>query len=190
MLPPDWYGREQKYIRFRDMLYLCRSVIGLSIDFQILNLLGFFCYAAYNVALFFSPAVQHQYHEAFGKNIPVGLEDVLFSVHAFIITALTLIQCALYERGEQKFDTLNGRLAVGVAVTAAAAFGAVAISQSREEPFPHVTWINLLLALSAVKLFISLIKYIPQVRSLAICASIECALCACKATGFDLCRSS
>eukprot|EP00892_Ulva_mutabilis_P007144 jgi/Ulvmu1/4801/UM020_0086.1 len=140
-----------------------RSVIGLSIDFQVLNLLGFFCYATYNVALFFSPVVQQQYHDAFGPEIPVGLEDVIFSVHAVVITALTLIQCAVYERGEQKFDTLNGRLAAGVAGASAALCCAVAASQSLAEPIPHFTWINLLLALSTVKLVVSLIKYIPQV---------------------------
>lgn len=137
----------------------------MSIDFQVLNLLGFFCYATYNVALFFSPTVQQQYHDAFGvsSEIPVGLEDVLFSVHAFVITAMTLIQCAVYERGEQRFDTLNGQIAAGVAGTAAVACAIVAVSQSHQKPIPNLTWMNLLLALSAVKLAVSLIKYIPQV---------------------------
>lgn len=155
----------QNSVCLGDKLCLCRSVVGLSIDFQILNLLGFFCYATYNVALFGIPAVQEQYQAAFGKNIPVGLEDVLFSVHAFAITALTLIQCVVYERGEQRFDTLNGWISVAVSAVAVIMFGLVTISQSQDHRIPQLTWINLLLALSAVKLVISLIKYIPQVRT-------------------------
>lgn len=108
--------------------------------------------------------MQQQYHAAFGPKLPVGLEDILFSVHAFIITALTLIQCAVYERGEQRFDTFNSRLAAAVAGAAAAASAVVAVSESQEKPFAHLTWLNLLLVLSAVKLAISLIKYIPQVQ--------------------------
>lgn len=143
----------------------CRSVVGLSIDFQVLNLLGFACYAAYNVALFFVPVVQKQYKDAFqSQHIPVGLEDVLFSVHAFVITALTLIQCCVYERGNQRFNTIYGQLSAVVAIVAVAGFGLVALLQSQSHPVAHLTWIHFLLALSSVKLVVSLIKYIPQVR--------------------------
>lgn len=110
--------------------------------------------------------MQDEYKQAFGENIPVGVEDVLFAVHAFFITALTLTQCVVYERGEQKLDTMNGRVAVAVSGVAVIMFGVVAISESQNHLIRHLSWINLLLALSAVKLVISLIKYIPQVRSL------------------------
>lgn len=69
----------------------CRSVTGLSIDFQMMNLLGFVCYTVYNTALYFSPVVRTQYMAAHSANIPVGLNDVVFSVHAMLITGTLLI---------------------------------------------------------------------------------------------------
>lgn len=50
----------------------CRSVSGLSLDFQLLNMLGFACYAAYNVSLFCVPSIREEYQQLYSGNIPVG----------------------------------------------------------------------------------------------------------------------
>lgn len=140
--------------------YKRRSVEGLSIDFQLLNLLGFLCYSAYNLALFTSAEVQQQYREAYSDNIPVGLEDVLFSVHAAAITAVTLGQCIAYRTPDTRFFTAVGKLCAGAAAAATGAAVFVALGGAELQ---WATWMNLLLGLSFVKLLVSLTKYIPQV---------------------------
>jgi cystinosin len=37
-----------------------RSVVGLSFDFVLLNLVGFSCYSAYNCGLYYSPTIRAQ----------------------------------------------------------------------------------------------------------------------------------
>ena len=55
------HGAQNEHRSQREFEQACRSVEGLSIEFQMLNLLGFLCYSAYNVALFYIPAVQREY---------------------------------------------------------------------------------------------------------------------------------
>lgn len=137
-----------------------------------LNMLGFACYSAYNVALFCVPAVQHEYVHAYSKNIPVGLEDVAFSVHAALITAATLAQCVFYDRGGQPLFSWVGRTAAGVGAAALAGCAVVGWAEASGTP-GRLSWLNLLLLLSAIKLVVTLTKYIPQVRSVPVCTSLE-----------------
>jgi cystinosin len=101
----------------------------------------------------------------YSKNIPVGIEDVIFSVHAVIITTATLAQCVVYERGGQRFFTALGTGAVVAAGGVAACFLVVATAEQGTmlSLAPWLTWLNLLMLLSSIKLVVSLIKYIPQV---------------------------
>lgn len=132
-----------------------------------LNLLGFACYSAYNLSLFFVPPVQAEYRRKYSANIPVGLEDVAFSVHAALITAATLYQCIIFERGSQRFFTVIGSLATGTGVLAAAGFAVVGVADascgSSDPNGAWLTWLNLLMLLSTIKLAVSLVKYVPQV---------------------------
>ena len=129
-----------------------------------LNMLGFACYSAYNVALFCVPAVRHEYEQTYSANIPVGLEDVAFSVHAALITAATLAQCMLYERGDQPLFSWVGRTAVGVGALALCSCAVVGWAEAQAGGAPgRLTWLNLLLLLSVIKLAVTLTKYIPQV---------------------------
>lgn len=78
--------------------YQRKSVVGLDFDFVALNLLGFTCYTIFNFTLMFSRDVQKEYYE---KNtyarIPVEYNDLFFSLHAFVLTLVTVIQCLIYE---------------------------------------------------------------------------------------------
>ncbi|KAK6128294.1 hypothetical protein DH2020_037963 [Rehmannia glutinosa] len=73
-------------------------------------------YLIYNVSLFFSSVVQRQYREKFGFNemIPVAANDVAFSMHAVLLTAFTLFQIAIYDRGNQKIS----RISIGIVTVA------------------------------------------------------------------------
>lgn len=75
-----------------------KSVVGLSFDFLALNFLGHTLYAIFNACLYYAPFFQEEYFRRFPRGTnPVELNDVFFSIHASIITLLTIVQCFIYE---------------------------------------------------------------------------------------------
>lgn len=168
----------QAYLNYRR-----KSVVGLSLDFQLLNLLGFGCYAAYNAALFWDPTVRREYSCLNGGALPaVHANDVFFALHAFVVTAATLVQCALYDRGGQKISWPAALGAGGAAasitaylaaVIGAAVEGGGGSSTLADGAAPGVScgsilsWLSFLYFLSYIKLGVSLVKYIPQVGVVA-----------------------
>ncbi|KAL2320220.1 hypothetical protein Fmac_029189 [Flemingia macrophylla] len=76
-----------------------KSVVGLNFDFVVLNLTKHSSYLIYNASLYFSSAVQKQYRDKYGQKemIPVAANDVAFSVHAVLLTAISLFQIAIYD---------------------------------------------------------------------------------------------
>lgn len=84
--PQIWYNFKRK------------SVVGLNFDFLALNLLGHTLYAMFNSSLYWISYIENEYFERFPRgNNPVELNDVVFSLHASVITALTIVQCFVYE---------------------------------------------------------------------------------------------
>ncbi|KAG6614397.1 Lysosomal Cystine Transporter (LCT) Family [Phytophthora cinnamomi] len=70
-----------------------RSVVGLSLDYTVLNMLGFSCYSVFNVAFYYSESVQQQYMRRHGGHRnAVELNDVFFSLHAAVLVAVSLFQ--------------------------------------------------------------------------------------------------
>ena len=75
--------------------------MGLNFDFLALNLVGFFCYSVYNIALYSWRDVQDGYRKAHPHGvIPVLSNDVVFGLHGFVATLVTIIQCLLFEVNE------------------------------------------------------------------------------------------
>jgi cystinosin len=84
--PQIWYNFKRK------------SVVGLNFDFLALNLLGHTVYAIFNCSLYWIEAVENEYFARHPRGLnPVELNDVVFSIHASIITAFTIGQCFFYE---------------------------------------------------------------------------------------------
>jgi cystinosin len=84
--PQIWYNFKRK------------SVVGLNFDFLALNLLGHTLYAIFNCSLYWITAVEDEYFARHPRGLnPVELNDVVFSIHASAITALTIAQCFVYE---------------------------------------------------------------------------------------------
>eukprot|EP01024_Parvocaulis_polyphysoides_P001439 TRINITY_DN10383_c1_g1_i1.p1 TRINITY_DN10383_c1_g1~~TRINITY_DN10383_c1_g1_i1.p1 ORF type:complete len:378 (-),score=46.01 TRINITY_DN10383_c1_g1_i1:246-1280(-) len=147
--------------------FMRKSVVGLSLDFQLLNLLGFACYSCFNCVLFWDVNVQKYYLKTHpGKSIAVQINDIFFALHAFAICVVIIIQCLIYERGNQKFSN------VAIGATGIVVFGAsiwtivvflISKSQNSDNFFSAEQILILLYVLSSVKLIVSLIKYIPQV---------------------------
>ncbi|CDP16643.1 unnamed protein product [Coffea canephora] len=132
-----------------------KSVVGLNFDFVLLNLTKHSSYLIYNASLFFSSAVQRQYHQKFGfdQMIPVAANDVAFSAHAVLLTVFTLFQIAIYERGHQKVS----KTATAI-VTAAWFAAAVCVFVA----VPHKKWLWLVSCFNTVQVVMTVIKYIPQ----------------------------
>ncbi|XP_054786475.1 cystinosin homolog isoform X2 [Prosopis cineraria] len=135
--------------------YRRKSVVGLNFDFVLFNLTKHSSYLFYNASLFFSPAVQKQYRNKFGQKemIPVAANDVAFSSHAVLLTAISLFQIAIYDRGNQKVS----RIALGIVSTVwlvAAICFFVTLSTHH--------WLWLLTVFNGIQVCMTVIKYIPQ----------------------------
>lgn len=46
-----------------------RSVVGLSFDYQLYNIVGYTCYSAYTCALRFNSKIRSEYDDAFSSNL-------------------------------------------------------------------------------------------------------------------------
>jgi len=140
----------QCYINFKR-----KSVIGLNFDFISLNLTGFTCYAIYNLSLFYNEVVRADYFNKYKLGvIQVEPNDIFFALHAIALTLITIIQCFLYERGEQAISRFCRALLFGMFL-----FALVTLIVAGAGAMKWLTYVDYL---SYLKLFITVIKYIPQ----------------------------
>jgi len=132
-----------------------QSVIGLNFDFLAYNITGFIAYGLFNIGMFWIPTVQHEYfakHQ--GEVNPVRANDVFFTIHAILLTFLTILQCLFYERGDQKVSLVSKILLSCTWLFAAAALIVTLCNK--------ITWLTYLYYFSYIKIGVTLIKYIPQ----------------------------
>jgi len=83
--------------------------------------------------------------------------DVFFALHALLISAVTLLQVFLYERGGQTFSLPAKAASAAILLGAAVGAGLAAA-----RPIRWLDWLAYLNALAAVKLGVTLVKYLPQ----------------------------
>ncbi|GAA5981742.1 hypothetical protein JCM11641_004232 [Rhodosporidiobolus odoratus] len=134
-----------------------KSVIGLSIDFLTLNPFGFACYSVFNVALFSSSTVRRQYADRHDGHLPqVQWNDLAFALHALVVSSIILLQSFVYKRdGRQRLSSFN-RAIVFVFTLSILTLSFLAATTD------ILTWLDLILLLSYIKLYISFAKYVPQ----------------------------
>ncbi|XP_057445610.1 cystinosin homolog [Lotus japonicus] len=132
-----------------------KSVVGLSLDYEILNFTKHWSYLIYNASLFFSPAIQKQYFNKYGyaQMIPVAANDVAFSTHSVIMNLIILSQIVIYERGNQKFSKY------AIALVAAAWFSAAVCFFIA---LPTQSWLWLISIFNTIQVCMTVIKYFPQ----------------------------
>ena len=92
-----------------------------------------------------------------GHGNAVHLNDVFFAVHAALLAGLTLIQCFIYEKGNQRVSKLCAS-AIGFTVTASCVSFLLVLFDNRKYPF-----LTFLYWLSWVKMGVTFFKYMPQV---------------------------
>lgn len=116
---------------------LCRTHLG-----AVLNVLGFACYTQFNLSLFLSPLVQTEYRMRFGTNdIPVELNDVIFGLHALIMSLVLALQCVVYPKHETQTVSLSTSLGMGAGASAAAVMAVLLAVKG--EGSPPMTWLDL-----------------------------------------------
>lgn len=132
-----------------------KSVVGLNFDFVVLNLTKHSSYLIYNATLYFSSDVRKQYLEKYGleQMIPVAANDVAFSIHAVLFTAITLFQIAIYERGTQTVSKIS--IAI---VSAVWLIAGVCIFIA----LPNHSWLWLISVFNSIQVSMTIVKYIPQ----------------------------
>jgi cystinosin len=139
--------------------YRRKSVRGLSFDFEVYNLIGFTGYSVYTIWGYIDTNM------GTGK---VEIQDVIFSVHAWVLTIVTIIQIFIYY---DKDDTDQKVSSTCVTITICLVWGVlqiILIERILGLYDPHVSVgktiiFNSVIYMGWCKVFISLIKYIPQV---------------------------
>nr|XP_034191082.1 cystinosin homolog isoform X1 [Osmia lignaria]XP_034191083.1 cystinosin homolog isoform X1 [Osmia lignaria]XP_034191085.1 cystinosin homolog isoform X1 [Osmia lignaria]XP_034191086.1 cystinosin homolog isoform X1 [Osmia lignaria] len=135
--------------------YKRKSVVGLNFDYLSLNLIGFIMYSLFNCGLYWIPEVELEYFRRYPKGLnPVQVNDIFFSLHAVFATVITIIQCFIYEIGNQKVSITARIIHVIFAV-----FILISTILAKVQT---ITWLDFLYYCSYVKLCITLIKYVPQ----------------------------
>ena len=141
--------------------YRRASVSGLNFDFEIYNLVGFTTYTIYNIRGYLD------------DNLGTGtvqIQDIFFGCHALLLTIVTLIQILHYFDPKDKLQTISNVTITIILVMIWGAILLVVVESGLEYYDPHVKEdrkyiFNSLVYMGWCKVFISLIKYIPQVVS-------------------------
>lgn len=98
-------------ISFYPQVYLDwkrKSVVGLSFDYPTYNIIGFVCYAAFNLSFFTIPSIQLEYERSHnGAENEVTINDVFFAVHAVVLTLVIIFQIFIYDVKKRKTNLFN-----------------------------------------------------------------------------------
>lgn len=139
--------------------YKRKAVTGLSLDFVTLNILGFACYSVYGLAFALSRQVQDEYRARYPgeAGIPIRINDIVFAMHATVLSILTLSQaylCKYTKAHDQKISPAAKAFVL-------ASLGLI-VSLSLLQYFGRLQWLDVIYTLSYIKLAVTLTKYVPQ----------------------------
>nr|XP_019046176.1 hypothetical protein I302_04916 [Kwoniella bestiolae CBS 10118]OCF25106.1 hypothetical protein I302_04916 [Kwoniella bestiolae CBS 10118] len=135
-----------------------KRTTGLSPDFIYLNPLGFLALTIWSWGAYFSPIAREQYQERHGEgHFPeISKSDLAFSLHAFLISSITLGQVWWYARlNRAKKSDIYGR--EEDPLLSPAGISALLVWSGK---YQFLDWLYLD---SSIKLIISAVKYVPQV---------------------------
>jgi len=136
-----------------------KSVKGLSFDFEAYNLLGFIGYTIYTIWGYIDPKI------GTGK---VAIQDIVFAVHAVILTLITIVQIFIYydrTDPEQKVSSVCKLIIICLiwGVLQIIFIERVLCLYDPHEVKDKTQFVfNSVIYLGWCKVFISFIKYMPQ----------------------------
>ncbi|CAI0457186.1 unnamed protein product [Linum tenue] len=125
-----------------------KSVVGLSLDFLLLNLTKHSSYLIYNTVLYFSPAAQQQYFEKYGHE--QRIVSKLLHLWPGLIQACSF--CS-----EQRGTQTISKISIGI-VSVVWLFAAVCVFVA----LPSHSWLWLISIFNFIQVSMTVIKYIPQ----------------------------
>ncbi|KAI5239869.1 L-cystine transporter-like protein [Aureobasidium subglaciale] len=146
-----------------------RSTRGITVDFPLLNIVGFTSYFISTTAFLFSPGIRQQYavRHPLAPEPTVRLNDLVFALHGTIVCFVFYSQ--FYPR-LWNFEIVKGQRAsstalgifygsiIGVAITVLL----VSLLEGGRDTADSWADIDIIYAFSYVKLIITLSKYAPQ----------------------------
>jgi cystinosin len=107
------------------------------------------------MALNGSDKARNEYRERWGSDPMIPIQDIFFAIHAFILTFIVFLQSVVYSR-ELKISRWVEAFCFLISF-----FCLVFLIGALDDFFSFLDWLYFL---SGVKMFVTLTKYIPQVR--------------------------
>ncbi|KAL3457054.1 PQ loop repeat-domain-containing protein [Aspergillus heterothallicus] len=150
--------------------YRRKATTGLAIDFPTINVLGFVCYTIYTSAFLYSPVIRAQYaaRHPHSEEPTVRFNDFAFALHAVVLSFIVYTQfwpkiwgfkVSRFQRVSKPILGLFWGSFVAIAVVI---FIVLAKSPDHGNEPSSWAWIDVIYALSYVKLVITVVKYVPQ----------------------------
>lgn len=100
---------------------------------MIYNLLGFTAYAIYNIFFYVDARIALDYQRSNGGNENlVQLNDVVFSVHAAVLTLITLLQVLYYRKSTEALVSRLTSVCLSAIILAIAAFTILCVLELAE----------------------------------------------------------
>lgn len=107
--------------------------------------------------------------------VPAARNDLLFSLHALALSLAGAAQAAVYTRAPDQ--RVHGGTWAAVALLAAGGGALAGRLHLVGEGAPPLTWLDASYACGFVKVGVTLIKYIPQVRVACACVRLRARAC-------------
>ncbi|EAW10718.1 putative L-cystine transporter [Aspergillus clavatus NRRL 1] len=148
--------------------YRRRATTGFSLDFSLLNVLGLCAYTVFNSGLLFSSVIRAQYAQrhSLSPEPPVHLNDFFYALHGTAVCLLLYTQLqwpALWRFDTKREQQRPSRVTL---VLVGACLGLVildVIAVLYSPPLYSREWLDVLYTVGNIKLFLTVIKYTPQV---------------------------
>ncbi|EKD19947.1 uncharacterized protein L3040_002374 [Drepanopeziza brunnea f. sp. 'multigermtubi'] len=149
-----------------------RSTTGTTVDFPTINVLGFIAYLVSNAAFLYSPRIRQEYAlRNHGLTPTVQFNDLTFAAHAVVLSTITLSQFVpglwgFDKRAKRRPGSRPSKPILGIcfgSLTGVAIVACLVGSRHEEDVIKGWAWIDVIYAVSYVKLVITLVKYMPQV---------------------------
>lgn len=140
--------------------YKRKSVSGLSFDFEVYNFIGFLAYSIYTVWGYINPDIASGTFQ---------INDIVFALHALVATIITIVQIFIYYDKTDEYQKVSNTCILIVSLLIWGTLNIIFVEDILHLYPPNLkindTHFNVVIYLGFQKVFISFIKYMPQVRS-------------------------
>lgn len=148
------------------VMYRRRASTGLSLDFLLLNVLGFACYSASTFALYYSPTMREQYAARHGELPSTHLNDVAFALHGLALCLAQGAMAIVFPKAPTQGVALWAKLVFGALVAGLA--GTIGVVWRGIGEKGGLQWLDVVWLLSTEKLIITILKWLVSALAAAV----------------------